>query len=297
MTKTPYFDFLESAKGFYERGQKLLDPENDDLTIFSGCILLVVGLERLMKHALEARNPLMLLDKASFDDIVAHENGEKMGNRQTISIVMAFARLSKLYPKLKSNKAQISEIIHDRNFLVHQAGYYDLNKIEGKVRVNVAEITEAIIVNCLGKPPDTILGKVVWEDMVRYKKAYKEAEALELNKRISLLKRMHSKGEKLPYDEVEFTDDGHVFDGIECPVCENLAQYEVSLSVERDDEGGLIDGTYFFSLFRCVDCGFVLTDLDEIQIIVGKKPEEVMADFLRDYEPDEEYYYEQMQGR
>lgn len=269
MSKKQYIEFLECAKGFYNQGLDFLDPERDDFSILSGCILLVVGFEKFIKHILESRNPLMVLEKVTFTDILDAEKSKKCGNKKTVSLSIAYERLSQLFPVLKKEAHHVTAIIEDRNFLVHQAGYYEITKIEGRVRVNITDISELICQACLKECPDKVFGKKMWEKMATYRQAYKEAEVLKLNKRIAFLKRIYQEGNKLPCEEIEFSDDKDEIE-YDCPICENMARLEIDLNEVVGSEG--VEAVWpFFEAFKCEKCGFTLSDPDEIEDLLGRE--------------------------
>jgi hypothetical protein len=271
MANDKYLEFLECAKGLYKQGLDLLDPEKEDVSILSGCILLTIGLEKLIKHVLESRNPLMILGKVTFKDIVDVEKGLRVGNRQTVSLSIAFERLTYLFPQLEQEKHYVLKIIKDRNFLVHQAGYFNIAKTEGRVRVNITNISEQICLRCIDKKPEEIFVEGIWDKMVSYREAYREAEVLELNKRIAFLKRIYSQGEKLPCEQVELSEKlGKV--EYECPICSNMAEIEIEVDKDWDyHDMVLLGGCPYLSRFKCKECGFTLSDPDEIEALVGEE--------------------------
>lgn len=54
-------ELIDFAIGLYEQALKLLEPGSDDFSVLSGCILLTVGLEKLIKSVLYTQNHLMIL--------------------------------------------------------------------------------------------------------------------------------------------------------------------------------------------------------------------------------------------
>jgi hypothetical protein len=85
--KKEYVDFLDFTKGLYEKALQFLTPGSDDFSIFSGSILLTVGLEKFVKYVLYTRHPFMiLLDKIDvMKDVLELEKCGKFANRNTIS--------------------------------------------------------------------------------------------------------------------------------------------------------------------------------------------------------------------
>lgn len=256
--------FLDCAVGLYEQGLELLQPERDDFSIISGCILLVVGLEKLIKHALESRNPLMILSKMDFDDVVEVDAGKRLENRHTVSLETAFKRLLTLYPKLGSEKSHADSLIDDRNFLVHGSGYFDAGMAEERVRVNLTNITEIVCLECLGKSPAEVFGKKIWEHFDTYREAYENAHILEMDERIVFLRRLYQQSQTLPCEPVTLRySEKHV--GDDCPVCGSKAQIEIDANRDWDS----VPYPYL-SKYVCDNCGFALDDADEIELLLGK---------------------------
>ncbi len=270
MSNDKYLEFLECAKGLYKQGLDLLDPEKEDVSILSGCILLTIGLEKIIKHILESRNPLMILEKVTFKDVIDVGKGLRVGNRQTVSLRTAFERLTNLFPQLEQEKRHVLKIIKDRNFLVHQAGYFNITKIEGRVRVNITDISEQICLRCIDKKPEEIFVEGIWDKMTSYREAYRGAEVLKLNKRIAFLKRIYSQGEKLPCEQIKLSEKLDKVE-YECPICGNMA--EIDLEVGEGDwrEGVAGDVWPYLSAFKCGICGFTLSDPDEIEALVSEE--------------------------
>lgn len=271
MSNDKYLEFLECAKGLYKQGLDLLDPEKEGVSILSGCILLTIGLEKLIKHVLESRNQLMILEKVTFKDIVGVEKGLRVGNRETVSLRTAFERLANLFPQLEQEKHHVSKIIKDRNFLVHQAGYFNIAKTERRVRVNITDISEQICLRCIDKKPEEIFVEGIWDKMTSYREAYRGAEVLELNKRIAFLKRIYSKGKKLPCEQIELSEKLEKVE-YECPICGNVAEIEIDLNEVFDWREGVAEDVWpYLSAFKCGICGFTLSDPDEIEALVGEE--------------------------
>lgn len=260
-----YMEFLDCAVGLYGQGLELLQPEREDFSIISGCILLVVGLEKLIKHALESRNPLMILSKMDFDDVVAVDTGKRLENRHTVSLETAFKRLLTLYPKLGSEKGHADSLIEDRNFLVHGYGYFDAGPAEQRVRVNLTNITEIVCQECLGKRPADVFGKQIWGQLDTYREAYENAHILEMKERIAFLQRLYEQGQQLPCEPLKLWQDApHMED--DCPVCGSMSQIEIGMDGDWDD----VPYPYL-SKYVCSNCGFALDDADEIELLLGKE--------------------------
>lgn len=259
-----YVGFLDCAVGLYEQGLELLQPEREDFSIISGCILLVVGLEKLIKHALESKNPLMILPKMDFDDVVAVDAGNRLENRHTVSLETAFKRLLTLYPKLSSEKGHTDSLVEDRNFLVHGSGYFDAGMAEERVRVNLTNITEMVCLECLGKNPADVFGKKIWGQFDTYREAYEDAHILAMNERIAFLRRLYQQGQPLPCEPVTLWHAAqHVED--QCPVCGSKSQIEIGMDGDWDE------APYsYISKYVCNSCGFALADADEIELLLGK---------------------------
>jgi hypothetical protein len=262
---------LVCAKGLYKQGINLLDPREDDYSILSGCILLEIGLEKLIKSVLAKRNPLMIIEKVNFEDIRKADSGEQIIYKKTINLETALDRLGLLYPELSLQCHPIKEIIKDRNHLVHGAGYFDIARIEGRVRMNIAELSESICKYCLNDEPSNIFAEETWNAMANYRDAYKRAEVLELNKRIAFLKRVHCSEEVLPCDAFELPakSDKVIY---ECPICGNKAEIMIDWDIDVDHRDGDITGAWpFLGLFRCNSCKFSLSNSHEIETLVGGK--------------------------
>lgn len=274
-----YLEFLDCAVGLYGQGLELLQPERKDLSIISGCILLVVGLEKLIKHALKSRNPLMILSKVEFNDVVAVDAGNRLENRHTVSLETAFKRLLTLYPRLSSENSHASSLVEDRNFLVHGAGYFDAGPAEQRVRVNLTNITEIVCLECLGKDPADVFGKKVWEQLDTYREAYENAHILEMKERIAFLQRLYEQGQPLPCQSISVGNGADSVEGI-CPVCGATSQIVIDVDGDWDDV------PYpFISKYVCRNCGFALDDPDEIELMLGR---ETVRDILYGG-PDEDY--------
>ena len=212
----------------------------------------------------------MILEKVSFEDVLDIHLDKNTLNKRSVSLEIAFERLTKLFPELEFEKHVVKALVKHRNFLAHSAGIFNLETVEGNVRVNVTAITEVICEKCLKDDPYELFGRDVWKEMLRYKEAYEEAEILELNKRISFLKRIYSEGKKLPCAPVTLRkyDEGcHSYD---CPICNSVGIIEVDVDVDIDHrEGIVLDAWPYPTSFYCEECGFSLTDSDEIETLVG----------------------------
>lgn len=277
MSEKEYLEFIEQAKGLYKEGLSLLQPKNTDYSILSGCILLMVGLEKLIKHILENNNPLMLLEKAEFSEILVAHKGKRICNCHTVGIKEAYKRVATLFPEISLEKHSIHNLVEHRNFLVHQSGYCDILKIERRMRINVTTITEILCKMCLKSNPEKILGKEIWINMDEYREAYENAEVLELNKRIEFLKRIYEEGKKLPCEQIEFSRSSNISD-CECPVCSSSAKVIIDIDIDVDHrEGSILGGGPYIDGMICMECGFSLSDPEEIEALLG---EEEIRDIL-----------------
>lgn len=128
MCTSNHIAFLEFSTGLYKMGTDLIDPENDDIQVISGCILLLVGFEKLLKEALVQYNPLMVLENIKFQDVIDCASRTSYLNKRTVSCTEAFNRLTILYPPLEQEKHLVKKLIDGRNFLMHSAGNYNLKK-------------------------------------------------------------------------------------------------------------------------------------------------------------------------
>lgn len=275
MPKEQYLEFLDSAKGLYIDGLALLDPEKGETSILSGCKLLIIGIEKLIKHVLEGNNPLLLLEKVCIDDIIDFNNGSRFGRKRTVNVSEGFDRLVKLFPELESLKHHLTQLNRHRNFLLHGSGYYSIEKEERRVRINIANMSEAICMKCLKKQPQEILGDETWAQMARYRDAYKDAEALELKKRLSFLKRLYSKGKKLPCEKVKFLADSNIIEEEECPICGENVIIEFNWDATVGSEGIDFWSPYPRTLL-CKNCEFSLSDPDEIVTLLGEETVNVL---------------------
>jgi hypothetical protein len=307
MSTTRYLEYFDSAIGLYNQGLDLLNPEKDDNSIIAGCILIAVGFEKFIKFVLEQENQLMVLEKVVFKDIVNMKKGKKIGSnetegsKKTVSLQDGFDRLAAIFPDLKVEESNLKKIVDDRNFLVHGSGDLCLSKIEGRIRVYVTSISELICSVCLNKNPVEIFGEETWNTMTVFKKAYKEAEVLELNKRLDFLKRLYSQGEKLSCQKIILLKDKQqvipipitaTYSNHTCPICENNdAQIETDWDIDydRDDFGEYVPTGAYPSLnaYICSNCGFTLSDSEEIEILIGT--EEVKKIFGIDDESPMDY--------
>lgn len=275
--------FIEFSVGFYRKGLELINPEKDDFSIISGCLLLVIGLEKLIKQVLVNHNPLMILEKVGFDDVLDVHMDKSTLNKRSVSLEMAFERLTKLFPEMEFQKHVVKNLVRNRNFLAHSAGIFNLKTIENNVRVNVTTTTGIICEKCLNTDPYELFGKDVWQEMLDYKEAYEEAEILELEKRISFLKRIYSEGKKLPCAPVKLSKYVEGYHYYDCPICKSAAIIEVEIDVDVDHREGVVLGAWPYPNFLyCENCGFSLIDSDEIEILVGEETlrEILYSDFM-----------------
>lgn len=268
MENDKFLGFLDCAKGFYKQGLDLIEPDNDEFAIISGCLLLVTGLEKLLKHALEVASPLLTLENVKVEDAIELHKGATFSRKQVVSLGKAFDRLTEIYPVLKQDRTHISIIVDERNFLVHQTGYFTLGKLESRVRFNLANITESVCQHCLSKPPEDVFGSDLWERLAAYRDVYR----MNLQDRINLYKRLYAAGEDLQCDRVELSTSPDDTEEHPCPICAAAAILEQDVEVDSDNE------PYPYpSAFQCANCGFSLSDANEIEEVVGRK---AVHDFL-----------------
>lgn len=264
-------ELIDFTVGLYEQSLKLLKPGSDNFSVLSGCILLTVGLEKLVKSVLYAKNPLMILyKKIDFEDLIKFENGDKFENYETISFEIAFKQLVTIFSSLDKEKEDIKYIIKRRNFLMHNFGYINIGVLERKVQTKVADISELICTECLCKSPEEIFGQDVWSEMVRTREAYKNADILEVQERIALLRRLYSQRETLPCKAIDISKDLYK-QTIICPVCDqNTAEVAMDYDVDVDKEGIILDVYTYLSPIKC-QCGFTMVDPEEIEPLLGEE--------------------------
>jgi len=196
MARETYLELLDFTTGLYEQALPLLEPGSDDFSILSGCILLMVGLEKFVKYVLYTRNPLMILHKKiDFEDLIRLEKQEKFHNKNTISFDVALDRLVVLYPDLQEEKGDIRFLIKQRNFLMLNFGNIDIGKLEKHIQTKIGDISEAICLKCLNTHPKDVFKTEVWNKIGETRDAYKRGDRLELEQRIKHFKRLHFQGE------------------------------------------------------------------------------------------------------
>lgn len=264
-------ELIDFTIGLYEQSLKLLQPGSNNFSILSGCILLTIGLEKLVKSVLYAKNPLMILyDKIEFKDLIKFENGDKFKNVKTISFEYASKRLLEIFPALAKEKKDIDYIVEHRNFLMHNFGQIDIGSLERKIQTKVADISELICTECLCKSPEEIFGRNVWSEMVKIREAYKNADILEVGQRIDLLRRLYLQRQTLPCKAIEIPKN--LFTQIiTCPVCdENTAEVVMDCDVDVDKEGIVLDFYPYLCLVKC-QCGFTMVDPEEIEPLLGEE--------------------------
>lgn len=293
MAEKVYMEFIDYAKGLYSKALQLLEPGKcDDFSVISGSIILIVGLEKLTKSIIYKINPLMvIIEKPDFDDLIKLTEGDKFSNRNTISFEIALERAVKLYPKLNSYQRDIKSIIADRNLLMHNFGYLYIGKLEQKIQIKVADFTEAICREAMNSEPAEILGHEIWLKLEKNRSAYKQAEVLELQSRIKHLRRLLSQGEPLPCDPVHIPKD-KAQKYIHCPVCEEgaLVAFDIDWDLDVDHREGVVLNAYPISVpvvLKC-DCGFTLTDYEEIEVMLGDKYDEVCGAVISQTYEDED---------
>lgn len=290
--KKEYVDFLDFTKGLYEKALEFLAPGSDDFSIFSGAILLTVGLEKFVKYVLYTRHPFMILfNKIDvMKDILELEKGGRFANRNTISFELALKRLFELYPKLKSELQDTKYIIDNRNFLVHNFGYIEVGRLEKKIQTKVADMTEKICLECLQKNPQEIFTEKVWNQLSETREAYKDANILGLEERVKHLKRLYSKGETLPCEQLELPRNlSYIY--FNCPICEDeeaIIGIDWDINVDSDHGESFITGYPYPVLIKC-DCGFTIKDVEEIDILLGDNYETLIEKYEAENQPQQEY--------
>lgn len=278
-------DLRSYAKGLYGKEVGILAPgQCDDFSVISGSILLIVGLEKLAKSIIQNKNPLMvLLDKPTFEDLVAHDKGDSFANRKTISFEIALSRVMQLYPNLSPFQRDIKSIIDDRNLLMHNYGYLDISQLERNIQVRVVDFTEALCRECLSQEPEEVIGEEQWSLLQRNRDAYINAESLELRERIAHLIRLHNQGQPLPCPPIS-PKAGHRPAGFTCPVCSLQASimYEIDWDVDVDRREGVVMGVYPYATPEAMSCqcGFTLSTTDEIGYILGDQKDELSENIL-----------------
>ena len=297
MTETTYIDFLEYAKGLYNKALQLLEPgQCDDFSVIAGSMILIVGMEKLTKSVIYRKNRLMVLfEKPNFDDLIKQTQGDKFEGCKTISFEESLKRIIVLYRSLSIHKRDIESIIQTRNMLMHNFGYLDIPNLEKSIQIKVADFTEAICKECLDSSVDEILGSDIWSKLQNNREAYKNAEVLKLNERINHLKRLWSQKQTLPCSLVTIPNDNHQII-ISCPVCEDAAivAFDVDWDIDVDHREGVILGAYPCSatpvILKC-ECKFTMMDSDEIKVILGDQYETLCNQVIDSYYldvPDDE---------
>jgi hypothetical protein len=270
--KRPYLNFLEFTIGYYEQALKLTTPGSDDFSMLSGCILLMVGLEKLFKHALYNINNVMILpdNKINFKALVSSKNNNAFENENTISCLEAFERLKTLFPSLKHYKSDVEFLIQQRNFLVHGFGGIVIGKLEGKFQTKIVELTETVCKDCLKVNPEMIFSKNdTWNKMMTIRNSYKKAVFLEVEQRIKHLRRRFSQGEPLGCEDIEISEKFEIHD-FTCPICNNkVAKCGVEWDIDVDHRENVVIGAWEIPcLIKCDICKVTMNDVDEIQIML-----------------------------
>jgi hypothetical protein len=269
-----HIDFLEFARGLFEKAVGMLEPVNlDDFSIISGSILLIVGLEKLVKGVIYAKNPLMvLLDKITFKVLVDDGNGESFANYKTISFDEALGRVVDLYPALKAHQSKIKKIIDDRNLLIHNFGALDIVRLEKDIQVTVYDFTKALCLHCLNRPPQDVIGQQTWNLLESTRNGYINSQTLDLNNRIAYLKRRLAQRQSLDCQAIDIQELWH---GLEfcCPVCEDEATvyFDIDWDVSDFDhrEGAVLVSPYPSPVALSCQCGFTLSTGNEVSILLG----------------------------
>ncbi|PSM46026.1 hypothetical protein C7Y66_27205 [Chroococcidiopsis sp. CCALA 051] len=295
MAKQEYLNFLDFTKGLYEKALRFLEPGSDDFSILSGAVLLTVGLEKFVKYVLYTRHPFMVLYNKidGFEDVIKLEQGETFANCNTISFEVALERLVKLYPELSTEAKDIKYIIEKRNYLMHNFGYIEIGNLEKRIQTKIADMSEAICDKCLQKHPQEIFTKEIWNEMAMIREAYKNAEVLEIEKRIKHLKRLYSKGQSLPCEKVEISNEIVTIE-FTCPICEDAADIGIKweFDIDVDHREGTILGAWeipYPMLIKC-GCGFTMNDPEEIEIVLGDKYKELIDYCIAQKQEEPDFY-------
>ena len=287
-------DLRSYAKGLYGKAVGILAPgQCDDFSVISGSILLIVGLEKLAKSIIQDRNPLMvLLDKPTFEDLVAHDKGGSFANRKTISFEVALSRVMQLYPNLSPFQRDIKAIIDDRNLLMHNYGYLDISQLERNIQVRVADFTESLCRECLSQEPEEVIGEQQWSLLQRNRDAYINAESLDLRERIAHLIRLHNQGQPLPCPPISPKAD-HRVASFTCPVCSQQASviYDIDWDVDFDHREGVVIAVYPYATPEAMSCqcGFTLSTTDEIGFILGDQKDVTSKNILNSLHAETNY--------
>jgi len=280
-------DFLDFARGLFEKAVGMLEPVGlDDFSVISGSILLIVGLEKLVKSVIHAHYPLMiLLDKITFEVLVDYDNGQSFANYKTISFDEALVRVINLYPVLKPHRSRIKKIIDDRNLLIHNFGAIDIARLERDIQVSVCDFAEALCSQCLNRPPEDVIGQHTWTLLQRNRNGYINSETLDLNTRIEHLKRQLAQNQSLNCPTIDIQDFWH---GLEffCPVCEHGATvyFDVDWDVSDFDhrEGAVFVSPYPSPVALSCQCGFTLSTGNEVSILLGDKEESLCDSIIHE---------------
>ncbi|MFC1761021.1 hypothetical protein ACFL6U_02955 [Planctomycetota bacterium] len=274
----------EHAKRLFAAGSKYLAPSDDDLSMLTGYLLFSIALEKLIKHALSLRSELLCLQKITSDDVIAGLSGPLVPGKPTVSLPVAFSRLAQVIKSLAPYEPQVSKISKDRNLLAHREGIVSMATFERRARIDVVDVLEAVCNEALSTTPDNQIGTDLWQDLLKYRKAYSDAEALKLEERMAFLKRLYAQGEPLPCSSYDRSSAAEVLE-LDCPVCEDVGELDVEIGEDVSFDGGEAYVTASYPIgagFECRNCGFTLGDADEVEAAFG-------SEFLREMlypEPD-----------
>ena len=260
---------LDFTIGYYEQALKLTSLGSNDFSMLSGCILLMTGLEKLLKHALYTTSSWMILpdNKISFEVLRLRNNTNAYKNDKTISCQEAFNRLKELFPQLTYHDSHMKFLIGERDNLVHGFKDVDIVVLEGKFQTKIAEITELICIECLSENPEKVFSQNnTWEKMLEIKNAYTDAVGLDVEQQIKHFRRMFSQGKALGCKNVDFSEDLKIED-LTCPICNNKTdKCGTEWDIDVDHRENILNGAYeVVSAIKCDVCGFTMTDFDEIQ--------------------------------
>ena len=289
---TKYFDFLDYAKGLYSEAVHLLEPsKSSEFTVISGSILLLVGMEKLVKYAIYQKNRLMVLyDKIKFEDLVNYEKGNDFSEKSTISFEEALTRLEKLYPKLKQNN-NIKSIIKKRNHLVHNFGHLDIEDLERRIQVQVVDFTDELCNICLKKSPEDVFGVELWNKLKYNSEKYKKALYLALQQRVEHYQKLISKNqvECLPFESLKI--DGKYSTLIfQCPVCQ-LKEAKIFSTIDIVYDYDCSDGEIYPEIYlgvtemkiQCESCNFTIDNHDDVETLLGENYYDIYEQSIEEF--------------
>jgi hypothetical protein len=288
MSETTKLDLLSYVKGLFEKAVGILEPGKlDDFSVISGSILIIVGLEKLVKAVLHANCPLMiLLQNPSFDDLKANRDGADFANHSTISFEEALKRVIKLHPSLEKHRKDASQIIKYRNDLVHNFGYLNIGRLEINIQLSVISFAEDLCQQGLHRSPEDVLGEDLWSRLKKNRDAYEISETLKLQDRISHLQRQYSQGQNLKCANIDL--ESHWCEAtFPCPICNQNSTVYFDVEWDADIFDHREQVMYAFPIptpeaLSC-QCGFRLSEAYEVSLVLGEDKDrlcEIIANTL-----------------